>query len=405
MIPRTRSAANRRARFLACLMLSASFALAGHPANASGADSPRVKTSGQLLVYVGTYTRGTKSKGIYVYRLDLASGVLTPVGTAAGAENPSFLAIRPDGRFLYSVSETGKFQGQPSGAVAAFAIDARTGQLRLLNQQPSAGSGPCHLVVDRWGKNVLVANYGSGSVGVLPIQQDGRLAPPSSAIQHQGSSAHPQRQRGPHAHSVNLDPANRFAFVADLGLDKVLIYRFDADRGSLTPHEPPSISLKPGAGPRHLAFHPNGRFAYVINEIDSTLTAMQYRADAGQLAALQTLSTLPEPVEGNTTADVHVHPSGRFLYGSNRGHESIAIFAIDGESGQLTAMGHASTRGRTPRNFALDPTGQYLLAENQASNTIVVFRIDPQTGKLSPTGQVVEVPAPVCIQMMPVPRP
>ena len=402
MIPKTLSTVGRRARVLACMMVSASFVLAGRPGSSAGADSAGVKGPGQLLVYVGTYTRGAKSKGIYIYRMDLASGVLTAIGAAEGTENPSFLAIHPDHRFLYAANETSKFQGKASGAVTAFSLEAKTGRLTLLNQQPSGGSGPCHLVVDRWGKNVLVANYGSGSVAVLPIQKDGRLASPSCSIQHQGSSVDPRRQRGPHAHSVNLDAANRFAFVADLGLDKVLIYRFNADQGSLTPNQPPSVSLKPGSGPRHFALHPNGRFAYVINEIDSTLTALRYRAEEGELSALQTVSTLPEPVAGNSTADVHVHPSGRFLYGSNRGHDSIAIFAIDAESGRLSAVGHESTQGKTPRNFALDPTGQYLLAANQASDTIVVFRIDQNAGKLTPTGQIVNVPSPVCVKMIPI---
>jgi 6-phosphogluconolactonase len=357
-----------------------------------------------LWVYVGTYTSG-KSKGIYLFHLDLATGKLAPEGLVAECESPSFLAIHPNHRFLYAVNEVSNFGGMNSGAVSAFAIEPKSGHLTRLNQQSSRGAGPCHLSVDHQGKDVLVANYGSGSVAVLPIQPDGRLGPATAFIQHEGKSANPQRQEGPHAHSINVDATNRFAFAADLGLDKILVYRFDAARGTLTPNDPAAATIDPGSGPRHFAFHPNGRFAYVINEMGSTVTALAYDAAKGTLKPLQTLSTLPEGFTGNSsTAEVQVHPSGKFLYGSNRGHDSIAIFKIDPDTGRLTPAGHQSTQGKTPRNFGIDPTGQYLLAANQDSDTIVVFRIDPATGALAPTGQVVEAPKPVCVKFLPLPR-
>ena len=355
----------------------------------------------RLLVFVGTYTSG-KSRGIYVYRMDLASGKLTSAGVASGIANPSFLAVHPGRRFLYAVNEVRDFAGEKSGAVSAFSIDEKTGRLTLLNQQPSGGAGPCHLVVDSTGRNVLAANYGGGSVTVIPVRDDGRLGSPTAFVQHQGSSVNPKRQRGPHAHAIVLDAANRFAFAADLGLDKILVYRFDPAKGTLVPNQVPSASVAPGSGPRHFAFHPNGRYAYVINELSSTVIAFGYNAERGTLKTLQTVSTLPEGFEGkSTTAEVVVSPSGQFLYGSNRGHDSIVIFAIDQQTGQLTLVGHEPTQGKSPRNFNIDPTGTYLLAANQGSDTVVVFRIDPNTGDLSPTGNVLSVPKPVCIEMIP----
>lgn len=356
----------------------------------------------RLRIYVGTYThRG--SKGIYAFELDLTTGATTEPTLVAETVNPSFLALHPSHRFLYAVNEVGEFQGERTGSVSAFAVDPSTGKLTLLNQQPSKGTAPCHLTVDKQGKCVLVANYGSGSVAVLPILPDGRLGEPTAVIQHEGKSVNPQRQEGPHAHSVNLDAANRFAFVADLGLDKVLIYRFDGNKGTLTPNDPPFAAVASGAGPRHFAFHPNGRFAYVINELNSTITAFRYDAQKGTLSELQTVSTLPDNFKGdNWTAEVQVHPSGKFLYGSNRGHNSIAIFAIDAQ-GHLQPIGHEPTQGKMPRHFAIDPTGTFLLAANQDTDNLVVFRIDPKTGKLQPTGQQVSIPTPVCV--LPVPSP
>jgi 6-phosphogluconolactonase len=358
--------------------------------------------SGDVLVYFGTYT-GEKSKGVYVSRLDVASGGLTPPELAGETTSPSFLAVHPSRNFLYAVNEVRTFEGKESGSVSAFAIDRKTGKLTALNQQASVGRGPAHLVVDRAGRNVLVANYGGGSVAVLPIGTDGTLKPASAFIQHTGASVNAERQKGPHAHSINLDPANRFAYAADLGLDKVLVYRFDANNGSLVANDPPFASVQPGAGPRHFAFHPDGRFAYVINEMHVTVTAFSRDRDRGALTALQTISTLPpgRSVEtGYSTADVQVHPSGRFLYGSNRGHDSIVVFAIDEKSGRLTYVENRPTQGSTPRGFGIDPSGTYLLAANQRSDTVVVFRIDRQTGRLTPTGHTIEVGAPVCVKFV-----
>jgi 6-phosphogluconolactonase len=353
-------------------------------------------------VYVGTYT-GAKSKGIYRLKFDPKSGSLGPPELAAETPSPSFLAVHPGRRFLYAVNEVPQFEGQKTGSVSAFALDATTGALQPLNQKPSGGDGPCHLVVDDAGKNVLVANYGAGTVAVLPLEQDGRLRDPSTVIRHEGSGPNRQRQEGPHAHGIYLDRANRYAFVPDLGLDKVMIYRFDGSAGTLTPNEPPSVSVDPGAGPRHFAFHPSGRFAYVINELTRTVTAFTYDAGRGSLREVQTVSTLPSdaPQEGST-AEIQTHRSGKFVYGSNRGHDSIASFSVDSKTGRLTPTGHEKTQGKTPRNFAIDPTGRYLLAANQGSDTVVVFSIDPSSGKLSPTGTTVPVPTPVCVEFVPV---
>jgi 6-phosphogluconolactonase len=357
-------------------------------------------TSGHLRIYIGTYT-SAPSQGINVGQLDLADGGLKLEGVAAETKNPSFLAVHPNRRFLYAVGEIADFAGKRTGAVSAFRIVPATGRLELLNQQSSGGAGPCHVTVDPTGRNVLAANYSGGSVSVLPIRKDGTLGAATAFVQHEGSGADPRRQQGPHAHSINLDAANRFAFAADLGLDKIMIYRFDPAAGTLNANDPAWAAVAPGSGPRHFAFHPSAKFAYVINELKSTLTAFRYEAARGALDELQTLSTLPAgPVEGNTTAEVQVHPSGKFVYGSNRGHDSIAVFAVDAASGQLKPVEHESTQGKTPRNFGIDPTGQFLLACNQGSNSIVGFRIDQQTGELTPTGQKLDVPSPVCVKFM-----
>lgn len=354
------------------------------------------------LVYIGTYNQG-RSEGIYVYRLETASGALRPLSAVSGVENPSFLAIHPRGRSLYAVSEVGQFGGKKSGAVSAFSLNPGTGELKLLNQQSSRGTGPCYVSLDKTGEFVLVANYGGGSVALLPVKDEGRLGEASDFVQHQGVSADPGRQEAPHAHSIVPDAAGRYVFAADLGLDKILIYRLDRSRGKLVPNDPAWATVKAGAGPRHFAFHPTGRYGYVINELDSTVTAFAYDGARGVLRELQTLSTLPAGFAGtNYCADLHAAPSGRFLYGSNRGHDSIAIFRIDGRSGRLTAVGHEPTGGRTPRNFALDPTGTVLLAANQDTDSVVTFRIDRRSGRLKPTGQVTQVHRPVCVKLLPI---
>ena len=354
---------------------------------------------GKFRVYFGTYT-GAMSKGIYHSTLDLASGQLSPPQLAAEIKSPSFVAIHPNRKFLYAVSEISDFQGKPLGGVSAFAIDAASGNLTLLNQQSSEGAGPCHLVVDAAGKNALVANYGGGSVAVLPIDSTGKLSAASASIQHTGSGADKSRQEKPHAHSINLDAKNRFAFAADLGLDKVLIYRFDASKGSLVANDPPAGVVAPGSGPRHFAFHPSGRFAFVNNEMTSSVTAFKYDAEKGSLTEVHTLSTLPHEVKGNSTAETVVHPSGKFVYVSNRGHDSIAIFTFDETSGKLTAAGHCRTGGKTPRNFNIDPTGRFLLAANQGTNDVFSFRIDATTGQLTTIGNKIEVGSPVCVRFV-----
>lgn len=355
-----------------------------------------------LSVYVGTYTGPrTQSRGVYLFRMDPVTGQLQPAGLAAESDNPSFLAIHPNRRFVYAVNEVSQFGGEKTGAVSAFAVDPATGKLSLRNQQPSGGAGPCHLMVDRAGRHVLAANYGGGSVAVLPIEADGRLGEPTSVVQHAGEGVGPGRQSRPHAHSIHLDAAERFALAVDLGLDKVMLYRFDGAAGKLNANQPAWSAVPPRSGPRHMAFGPDGRFAYVINELNSTVTAMAYDAGHCTLREVQTVSTLPAGFAGeNSCAEVAMHPSGRFLYGSNRGHDSLAAFGIDEHTGRLTVLGHVSTDGKEPRHFALDPTGRWLIAANQNSNTLVVFRIDPQTGLPQPTGVAAEVPAPVCVRFL-----
>lgn len=358
----------------------------------------------ETIVYVGTYTR-RGSEGIYIYAFDPSAGSLSPLGVASGVVNPSFLVAAPSRRYLYATNEVGSVDDTPGGAVTAFQIQPGSGLLSRLNQQPSHGAAPCHLSVDQTERVVLVANYNGGNVAAFPIEPDGRLAPATDVVQHSGASVHPSRQQGPHAHSITVDPTNRFAFAADLGIDKLMVYRLDLEGAKLVSHEISSVPVRPGAGPRHFAFHPGGEFAYLINELDSTVTAFRYDASQGKLETLQTVSTLPQDFEGeNTCADLHLSPSGRFLYGSNRGHDSIAAFRVDEATGQLTAIGHTSTGGRTPRNFGIDPSGRYLLAANQDSDTIVSFYVDALTGGLEPTGEVVEVPMPVCVLFVALPE-
>lgn len=357
----------------------------------------------QFWAYFGTYSGG-KSQGIYVARFDTRTGALADPVLAAESRNPSFLAVHPNRRFLYAVGEVNRVDDRPGGGVSAFAIDGATGRLRALNRQSSGGAGPCHLACDGEGRHLLVANYGGGSVSVLPLDAEGRLGEATAFVQHRGSSVNRQRQEGPHAHWIEVDPANRFAWVADLGLDKLLAYRFDPSRGTLTPHEPPAVSLKPGAGPRHFAFAPDGTRGYAINELDSTITAFRYEASAGRLIELGSVSTLPEGYTGDsTTAEIAVHPSGRFVYGSNRGHDSLAVFAVEAATGRLKLVEHVPTQGKTPRNFALEPGGRFLLAANQASDSVVVFRVDPETGRLTATGAPIVVGNPVCIVFVPAP--
>jgi 6-phosphogluconolactonase len=365
----------------------------------------RAAAGREFFVYFGTYT-GKASKGIYLSRLDLEAGKLTPPELAAETQNPSFLALHPAGKFLYSVGEISQIGPKKTGAVNAFALDPGTGKLTPLNQQESGGAGPCHLVVDKSGQAVLVANYGGGSVASLPVNRDGSLRPAASVIQHTGRSVTP-RQSQPNAHSINIAPDNRFAVCADLGLDKLLIYRLDPAKAVITPNAPSFTAVTPASGPRHFAFHPSALFAYVINEINCSLTAFAYDPAAGTLKELQTLSTLPagESVQkGFSTAEVQVHPEGRFVYGSNRGHDTIAVFSVEAKTGKLALVQNQSTLGKTPRNFGVDPTGRWLLAANQNSDTVALFAIDQVTGKLTPKGEPVAVPAPVCVKFLEVKR-
>lgn len=357
-------------------------------------------SSNFLFVYIGTYTNGD-SKGIYRMKLNLTSGALSSPKLVAESVNPSFLAVDPKEQFLFAVNEVGQYMNIEGGAVSAFSIDSKTGNLTFLNHQTTQGADPCHLVVDAAGKHILVANYSGGSVAVLPFNNRGQLGAATSFVQHIGSSVNSARQSEPHAHSINLSPDNRYALAADLGTDEILIYQFDSQRGQLTPNDPAAAPVTAGAGPRHFAFHPNGQRVYVINELASSITVFRYYEDRGALETLQEISTLPKTFDGSTsTAEIQVHPSGNFVYGSNRGHDSIAIFSVNPQTGTLLARGHVSTGGQTPRNFTIDPTGRYLLAANQSTNDIFVFAIDPLSGDLESVGKPVTVPSPVCIRFI-----
>jgi 6-phosphogluconolactonase len=368
--------------------------------NARGAERPH--TMSDYLVYIGTYT-GPKSQGIYVYKFEGATGKLAPLGLAANSDNPTFLALHPNQRYLYAVNELGNYQGHKTGSVSAFSIDRKTGKLTLLNVIASGNPGPCHLGVDHTGKYLLVANYNVGSVAVFPILPDGRLGNATAFLPHTGHSVNPKRQASPHAHSIYASPDNRFVVSADLGTDQVYVYRFDASKGTLAPNQPPFATVPPGTGPRHFAFHPSEKFAYVIEEMGSSLTTFSYDATGGVLHPLETISTVPKDYKGyNDCAELMIHPSGKFLYGSNRGHNSITVFSIDPIKGTPTPIEYVSTQGKTPRNFGIDPTGSYLIAANQDSNSLVVFGIDQKSGRLTPTGQKLDVQSPVSVVFEPV---
>jgi 6-phosphogluconolactonase len=361
--------------------------------------SARAAGSGKLLMYVGTYTTKQRSKGIYTYRFDSSTGKLTSVGLAAESTDPSFLAVHPNGRYLYAVNELDEFAGQKSGAVTAFQIDHKSGSLKMINQMATAGGGPCHVSLNKTGKYVFVANYGGGSIAVFPVRSDGGLGDATAFVQHSGTSVDKERQEKPHAHWIGSSPDDRFVLVSDLGLDEVLVYRLDAAKGSLAPNHPPFAKVDPGAGARHFAFSRNAKFGYVLNEMAATVTAFSYDAAKGVLSNLETVPTLAKDYSGpKEAAELVVHPSGKFLYASNRaGVDAITVFAIDPDKGTLKRAGQFPTKGKTPRNFAIDPSGKFLLAANQESGNIVVFRINASTGALTSTGQTVEVSAPVCI--------
>jgi 6-phosphogluconolactonase len=352
----------------------------------------------EWIAYVGTYTGedGGDSEGIYAFRFDDVTGKLTALGLAAATSNPSFLAVHPNRRFLYAANEN------PAGRVSAFSIDSAKGTLKLLNSVSSRGAGPCHVALDKAGRWLFVANYDSGSLAALPIHEDGSLGEASAFVQHSGSSVNAQRQAGPHAHSANVSPDGRFVLAADLGLDEILTYPIDDAKG-LASTKPLSINVAPGSGPRHLAFSPDGRFAYAVNEMLATVTVFQYNAANGSLREFQTISTLPEAFKGSkSSAEIAVHPNGKFVYASNRGHDTIAVFRVDaGDRGSLASEGWTSTEGKTPRNFAIDPSGRFLLSANQDSGNIVVFRIDQTSGGLTPAGVEVKLLSPVSIVFTP----
>jgi 6-phosphogluconolactonase len=364
----------------------------------SGAQAP----SPGRLVYIGTYTgQKSSSKGIYAFRFDEASGALTPLGLKAETPSPSFLAFGTGAGVLYAVNELSSFNGERAGSVSSFSVDAASGALTPLNVQSSKGADPCFLQCDATGRSLAVANYTGGTFAIFPVGSDGRLGPAATVTGGQGSGPDAVRQKGPHAHQVVFDPSNRYLLEVDLGIDRVLVYRFDQATGRVTPNDPPSVHLTPGSGPRHLVFAPDGRHVFVIAEMASTITTLSWDATKGVLSPLGTVSTLPPGYTGqSSTAEIAIHPNGRFLYGSNRGHDSIAVFNVDAQ-GTLTLVEHEPTRGRTPRHFTLDPSGRWLIAANQDSGTLAVFAIDQKTGALTPSGPLAEVPSPVCVLFKP----
>jgi 6-phosphogluconolactonase len=360
----------------------------------SAQTAKKTAAKGHYVAYVGTYTTKTESKGIYGFDFDADSGKLTPKGVAVETPDPSWVEVHPSGKYAYAANEAGQ-----ASTVSAFTRDLNSGTLTLLNQKPALGQDPCHLSFDKTGKYLLVANYSSGTIAVFRILADGRLGESTGSVKDQGPlGPNKERQEAPHAHWIEATADNRFLYVSDLGLDRVLIYKFDAANGSLAKGEQGesfSATLSPGTGPRHVAFKPGGKVMYVLGELQSVITVFA-NEPRNTFRNVQQISALPKGFSGrNDAAEIAVHPNGKFLYTSNRGHESIAIFAIDPLKGTLSFVAHASTGGKEPRHFAIDPTGKFLLAENQLSNNIVVFRIDAATGGLTPTGQVVEVPSPV----------
>jgi 6-phosphogluconolactonase len=365
----------------------------------------------KMRVYVGTYTDpilfGTgeifqgKGKGIYCYDLDPSTGQLTHTGTTTGVTNPSYLTFDPAHRFLYAVNELKTFENEATGTLSSFSVDSATGRLTFINRKPTRGTDPCHAIISRDGRLVFVTNFMSGSVCVFSVARDGSLEKASDFVQHVGSSLDPKRQSGPHTHSTVLDSTGTFALVPDLGLDKVMVYQIDAEHGKLKLASHPWAASKPGAGPRHVAFHPNGGFVYVINELNCTIAAYSFNAKTAEMKELQIVPTLPAGYIGsNSCADLQITPSGAWLYGSNRGHDSIVIYKVNGQTGKLDYVGHEPTQGKNPRSFGLDPRGDLLIVANQSSSNLVPFRVNPKTGGLQATGAVVEVPTPVCVKII-----
>lgn len=357
--------------------------------------APSASTHTDYILYVGTY-----GKGVYAYRYSSANGAFESLGVMGEVVNPSFLASDPDYKHLYAVSEV---HGNKDGGVAAFSIDRSSGRLAPLNQVSSAGVAPCHLAVDHTAKMVVVANYGTGGVSAFPIEEGGRLGAMSALMTAHGSSADPKRQEGPHAHETVISADNQFLYVPDLGLDHIRIYKLDPAQAKLTPNDPPFVKEEPGSGPRHIVFSRDGKYAYVVNELKSVLYVFRHDASSGNLEQVQTVSTLPEGFSGdNAPAEVLIDPAGKFLYASNRGPGTIAVFAIDAGSGTLKQVQVAATGGTFPRGVEMDPTGRLLLAGDQKADQFVVFTVDPATGHLSLTGKVFNLPSPVAFLFVPV---
>ena len=349
-----------------------------------------------LRIWVGTYSQHG-SEGIYSLTMNPQTGELSAPVLAAKADNPSFLALHPNGKTLYAVNETGRFEGKPVGAVVAFSVDDEAGKLTELNREGTGGAAPCHLRVDPSGKCLVVANYSAGNAAVFPITADGRLEKMSQLVQHEGHGANPARQKEPHAHGVTYSPAGDIVFVPDLGTDKITAYKLDAAKGALTPVESATASVEPGSGPRHITFNPAGTFAYSVNEILATVSQFSWDPATSELKLLRSVSSLPEKRPGNTSAEIAIHPNGKFLYASNRGHDSIAVFTLDEKTGAPTLIQNCPSGGRAPRSFAFDSAGKFLLAANQDTDNIAVLKIDSETGKLSDTGFGAKISAPVCV--------
>lgn len=380
-------------RLFAFLLLSSAF-IAFEFASAT----PKAPAGSHHLAFVGTYTGKTGSKGIYAFDFDSSIGTLSPKGLAAETPSPSWVAIHPSGKFAYAANETGK-----DSTVTAFSLDSKTAKLTQLNQMSALGEDPCYLSFDKTGKYLFAANYSSGNVVVFPILPDGKLGEHTANVKDAGTlGPNKERQEAPHAHWIQVAPNNRFVFVSDLGLDAILVYRFDAAKGTLTPNDPPAGKLAPGSGPRHVAFSPSGKFVYVVSELSNTVTAFSFDSAKGTLHEFQIISTLPKDFSGrNDDAEITVHPNGKWLFASNRGHDTIAVYAVNPSDGSLTSAGEFATGGKEPRHFTIDPTGKFLLAENQNSNSIAVFRIDAATGALTKASQAEDIPSPVCLTFMP----
>ncbi|HEU4890422.1 MAG TPA: lactonase family protein [Vicinamibacterales bacterium] len=358
--------------------------------------APAPHARAQRLVYIGTYTEKTASKGIYAFRFDDGTGALAPVGLVAETPSPSFLTASANGRFVYAVNELQTFGGEPSGSVTAFAVDPASAKLTELNVQSTKGAAPCHLVLDKSGRFLAVANYSGGNYSLFPVGSDGRLQAAATVVAGKPADGAGAKALG---HMVGFDAQNKYLITADKGLNQMLVFRFDSKSGQLTLNDTPPVMLPPGSGPRHYAFHPSGRWVFTINEQGATITTFAWDAKTGGLTARSSVPTRPAEVKTGSTAEIHVHKSGRFVYGSNRGHDSIAVFSV-GNDGALTLVEYEPTRGQTPRNFSLDPSGRWLIAANQRSDTLAVFSIDQKTGALTPAGELTSTPSPVSILFM-----